>query len=204
MSSTNHYSESIPKRFENQLAGNMTLEQFLKKYRKGTSEVKYEWNSGVIEKSGAMKLNEQYILNNLQRLFVKTTAFTNGAMLTYELEVWTSPNQWRKPDAAYLTAEQIENGANNMECVPLFVVEVISKNDNINTVFTKVDEYFKAGVKVLWQIFPDAQMIQVFSSPKKMEVMVGNDVCSAEAVIQGFKLTVNEVFQRKGDNKSDN
>ncbi len=37
-----------------------------------------------------------------------------------------------------------------------------------------------------------------------MEIMEGNDICSAESVIQGFKLTVNELFQRKGDNKSDN
>ena len=204
MSSTALYSELVPKRFESQPAGNMTLEQFLKKYRKGTSGIKYEWNNGVIEKSGAMKLQEQYILNNLQRLFSKTQAFQKGDMLTYEVEIWTSPTQWRKPDAAYLTNKQVEDAADGIECVPLFVIEIISKNDNINTVFNKVDEYFKAGVKILWQIFPDAQMVQIFSSSKKMEIMEANDVCSAESVIQGFKLTVNELFQRKGDNKSDN
>ncbi len=204
MLSTARYSDSVPKRFESQPAGNMTLEQFLKKYRKGTSGIKYEWNNGIIEKSGAMKLEEQYILNNLQKLFVKTPAFQKGDMLTYELEVWTSLTQWRKPDAAYLTAQQIENGADGVECVPSFIIEVISKNDNVNTVFTKVDEYFKAGVKILWQIFPDAQMVQVFSSSKKIEIMEGNDICSAESVVHGFKLTVNEIFQRKGNNKSDN
>jgi Uma2 family endonuclease len=196
--------EEISKRFHSQSAGKITLNQFLAKYRKGKNGIRYEWNNGIIEKTDAMTLKEQYIVRNLQKVFYQTEAFKQDHVLTTEVEVWTTPTQWRKPDMAYLTEKQIEDGADGIESVPLFVVEIISQNDNVNTVFKKVGEYFKAGVKILWQIFPDQQMVQVFHSLKKIETMEGNDECSAESVIKGFKMTVNDIFQRKGDNKSDN
>ena len=204
----------------------ISLEAFLNGYAQKQDGYKYEWNNGIIEKTDAMTQKDQYILRNLQKVFYQTDAFKNDHILTSESGVWTSPTQWRKPDISYFTDEhvgeasdgsentqpdivyltdkQIEDGADGIVSVPLFVVEIISQNDNVNTVFKKVGEYFKAGVKILWQIFPEQQMVQVFHSLKKIETMEGNDECSAESVIKGFKMTVNDIFQRKGDNKSDN
>ena len=102
-----------------------------------------------------MKFKEQYIFHNLQQLFITTIAFQNKGMLVQELEVWTSENQWRKPDISFITAQQISAAANGYEPIPALIIEVISKNDKINEVKNKVDEYFNAGVKILWHIFPE-------------------------------------------------
>ncbi|MCB0518604.1 MAG: Uma2 family endonuclease [Saprospiraceae bacterium] len=156
--------------------------------------MKYEFNKGIIEKTEAMKFKEQYITLNLRRFFKKTPAFQADNMLEQELEVWTSANQLRKPDFSYITVEQVAAGARGEEPSPEFVIEVISKTDSIIIVKNKVREYFKAGVKILWHIFPDSETVEIYRSPEDIEVCSGDKICSAEPVVEGFKLKAKDVF----------
>jgi Uma2 family endonuclease len=196
-------AEVVPKRFHSHEAGKMTLEQFLDKHRKGTAEIKSEWNNGIIEKTNAMRIDEQYIYKNLLNAFDKTIAYQKGDMLTSELEVWTSLTQWRKPDIVYLNAQQIDNGSDGTNQIPLFIIELISKNDNINVVMNKVKEYFDAGTKIVWLVYTKLQIVQVYTSYNKLQLCSDDDLCSAETVIKGFNLTVNDIFKKKGNPKSD-
>ena len=174
----------------------ISLEKFLEKYRKGGEDgMKWEWNNGVIEKTTAMKLKEQYIVRNLARRFYQTTSYQNGNELTFELEVWTTPVKWRKPDGAYLTNQQIIDGANGIESMPLFVIEVISKNDDINIVMNKVDEYFAAGVQVIWHIFPEQKMVHIYRSLDLIEVCRKDKICSAAPVLPDFEIKVSDIFK---------
>ena len=109
----------------------ISIETFLRKYRKGGPGVKYEFNKGIIEKTEAMKFREHYIILNLQKTFNKTKAFAKDSLLTSELEVWTSDDQWRKPDLSFVTLEQTRIAMEGIEPVPEFLIEVISKNDPI-------------------------------------------------------------------------
>jgi Uma2 family endonuclease len=174
----------------------ISLETFLEKYRKGGEDgMKWEWNNGIIEKTTAMKIKEQYIVRNLTRRFHKTTAYREGNELTFEVEVWTTPLKWRKPDGAYLTNQQIVDGANGIESMPLFVIEVISKNDDINIVVNKVDEYFAAGVQVIWHIFPEQKMVHIYRSLDTIEVCRGEKLCSAAPVLLDFDMKVSDIFK---------
>jgi Uma2 family endonuclease len=116
-------------------------------------------------------------------------------MLLQEVEVWTSATQWRKPDMAYFTQAQIRIAADKTNAIPEFVIEVISIFDPINVVTTKVIEYFKAGVKVLWHIFPEQKMVYVFHSAKHIEVFEAEELCSAAPVLPTFVLSVNDIFK---------
>ncbi|MEZ4961561.1 MAG: Uma2 family endonuclease [Saprospiraceae bacterium] len=181
-------------RFTEKQPRKISIETFLKKYRKGGPGVKYEFNKGIIEKTEAMKFKEQYIVSNLTHVFDRTPAKNAGSMLVQELEVWTSKDQWRKPDLAFITKAQIAAGANGEEPIPSFLVEAISKNDSIIQVKNKVREYFKAGVKILWHIFPDSETVEIYRSPEDIEVCSGDKICSAEPVVEGFKLKAKDVF----------
>ena len=55
-------------------------------------------------------------------------------------------------------------------------------------------DYRRAGVKVIWHIFPKQQEIHVYHG-KKMTVCTGDDLCSAEPVVEGFVVAVKEVFK---------
>lgn len=173
----------------------ISIETFLRKYRKGKPGWKYEYNKGIIEKTETIKFKEQYIFHNLQQLFITTLAFKKKGMLVQELEVWTAKDQWRKPDIAFITKEQVEAATQGYEPIPEFIIEVISKNDKINEVKHKVDEYFKAGVKILWHIFPELKKVEIYLSADKSETFSQDSICSAEPIIEEFKLTVSDIFK---------
>lgn len=75
-----------------------------------------------------------------------------------------------------------------------FVAEVISKNDQINEVEEKLQEYFDNGVQVVWVIFPKLKQVKVYHSIRDITVCFGDDVCSAAPVLPDFQITVNEIF----------
>jgi len=175
----------------------VSIETFLEKYRKGGPGVKYEYNKGIIEKTETMKSKEQHIFRNLQHLFDKTTVYKNGGLIVQEMEVWTSENQWRKPDVSYISSAQIEAAADGFEPVPEFMIEVISKTDKINEVKNKVKEYFKAGVKLVWHIFPALQQVEIYYSANKSETFIDDEMCSAAPIIEDFTISVNDIFKKK-------
>lgn len=63
---------------------------------KPETRFKYEWNRGRIEKTENLKQLEAFIIKALNRLFVSTVAFRNGAELLTELDVMTSEDQLRR------------------------------------------------------------------------------------------------------------
>ena len=174
----------------------MTLEKFWVKYADRADGFKYEFDNGLVEKTPyTMKPEQAYILKNLRRAFALTEAYNLGGELYEELEIETLPEKGRRPDIAFLTNEQIERGDNST--LPTFIVEIISSTDNINRVNDKVLEYFQVGVKVLWHIFPQQEMVYVFTSPEHITVCRGETLCSAEPVVEGFTISANDIFKRK-------
>ncbi|NJN33889.1 MAG: Uma2 family endonuclease [Saprospiraceae bacterium] len=142
-----------------------------------------------------MKQDELQIIRNLSRIFLQTQAFDDGGWLSPEIEVWTSAAQFRKPDMAYFSAEQIAKAVEKENNIPAFVIEIISKNDPVNIITHKIAEYFKAGVGVVWHIFPEQKMVYIFTSVKNITVCEGEDICSAAPVLPDFQISANAIFQ---------
>lgn len=128
--------------------------------------------------------------------FEKTGFAKKGNRLVQELEIWTSENQLRKPDLCLTTPEQVAAAANGAEPMPEFIIEVISKKDPILIVKDKVYEYFNAGLKVLWHVFPHNQTVEIYRSPQEIEVCSSEQICSAEPVVEGFKIKTQDVFMK--------
>ncbi len=178
---------------QTELPRRISLTIFLKKYREGGKGVKYEFNNGIVEKRESFKKKDMRIFDTIFRAFVHTTAYAQDGIIAPEVEVWTSATQFRKPNFSFWTrAQQIEEA----ESVPLFVAEIISPNDRINVVNNKVLEYFKAGVQVLWHIFPEQKMLYVFTSPSQITVRFEDDICSAAPVLADFEISVNGIFKK--------
>lgn len=175
----------------------VSIETFLRKYRKGGPGVKYEFNNGIIEKSSAVRLSEHFIIANLLEVFQKTSAFEQKSHLTSEIEVWTSETQWRKPDLSFITIEQTRAAMDGFEPVPQFVIEVVSPNDKMNQIQDKIKEYFTAGVEIIWLIFPHSQNVYIYrKASQHIEECSGDQICSAEPVVEGFNMKASDIFKR--------
>ena len=172
----------------------ISWETFTKVYLEREDGFKYEWVDGYVEKTPRTMDKKQFFIQwNLSEFL---TTLNVGGLLIAEGDNFFS-GQHRRPDIAYYTHEQIrlaQNDAAN-KVVPQFVIEVISTNDQMNKAVEKMKNYRAAEVPIVWQIFPNQNEIHVYRG-KHMTVCVGDDVCSAEPVITGFKMTVNEVLKK--------
>lgn len=78
--------------------------------------------------------------------------------------------------------------------MPVWAIEIIFPNEVGFKIERKALEYQKAGVQVLWQIYPDLRMVQVRASLRSTHICWEEDECTAARALPDMKLKVNELF----------
>jgi Uma2 family endonuclease len=78
---------------------------------------------------------------------------------------------------------------------PDLVVEILSPNNTIAEIHTKITEYFENGTRLLWVIHPDEKYVLVYSGPEPDRLLRPQDQLSGEAVVPGFTVPVAELFE---------
>jgi Uma2 family endonuclease len=73
-------------------------------------------------------------------------------------------------------------------------VEVVSPNDTASALEEKLEDYQKAGVPLVWVIYPNSRTVWVCRSDGSMSHLHENDELSGEVVIPGFRCPVREIF----------
>ena len=154
---------------------------------------KYEWNDGELIKFTGMKKKQYYIYDVLNLLFIEKGYFKNGSLMA-EPGVMLTGIQMRRPDIAYFTREQVYQGRDGIDVIPEFVIEIISETDQLYKIEDKLTEYFKAGVKIVWNIVPNHEIVYVYTSRKNVTICTDDDICSAASVLPDFEIRVNEMF----------
>ena len=172
----------------------ISKEQFLRDYSNREDGYKYEWNDGIIEKTKAMNQQQATIQAILLRYFIKTKTFIGGGFFTAETDMDTSPSQMRRPDLAIYTGEQLKRMKSGEKQVAPWVAEVISPTDKVDDVNAKLDEYFRAGVQVVWHIFPHSQKVDVYTSPEQVTICRGKTMCSGAPAMPDFEMAAEELF----------
>ena len=154
---------------------------------------KYEWNDGELIQFSGMKKKQYFIYNILSKLFYEKGYHLQGTLMA-EPDVMLTAIQMRRPDIAYFTDEQVEQGRSGRDVIPDFVVEVLSETDQAYRIEDKISEYFKAGVRVVWNIFPEQELVHVYTSRKQVSICFEDDVCSGAPVLPNFDISVNALF----------
>ncbi len=162
----------------------------------GQSEEVFEYDNGELVTISAIKNQERIIVSNIFRKFQQTKAYTALGELLPETDCWLTPKQMRRPDISFFTRAQIEESAEGKNPIPAFVIEIISEYDNINYVEGKTKEYFEAGVRLVWHIFPDLLMVRIFKNIKEAHTFFDNDELTASPIIDDLVLSVEEVFKK--------
>ena len=189
---------AIAKKTAKKKAKKISWENFQKDYLTKEDGYKYEWLDGIIEKTPyAMNKNQLYIVDNLINFFhsIKTKYGIKGSLMP-EGDTFFNKNH-RRPDIAFYTRTQLVDAADNNNIVPLFVIEIVSANDQMNYMHKKMADYRDADVAIVWHIFPALQEVHVYQEGlNKMAVLKEKGVCSAEPIIKGFKMAVNDIFKK--------
>jgi len=135
------------------------------------------------------------------RLIIRLGAFVEahnlGGVYGPDVTFQIGSNQ-RLPDVAFVAAERFPPEGEPEGIWPIapdLAVEIISPNDLFEKVFSKMREYFAAGVRQVWLISPEHKMVIIHRSPSQATILSEAEELSCEELIPGFRCRVGELFQ---------
>lgn len=103
----------------------------------------------------------------------------------------------RGPDVAFVAKQRAPDGFGEgyAPFAPDLAVEVVSPNDLVYEVETKVDEYLRAGTRLVWVVSPRSKSVTVYT-PSGISVIDSSGTLDGGAVLPGFRLPLRQVFPR--------
>jgi Uma2 family endonuclease len=104
----------------------------------------------------------------------------------------------RRPDLAFISAaripKRIDPRAAAWDVVPDLAIEVVSPTNAADLMDQKVVEYFAAGVRQVWVVFPESRRFYLHRSPKQVEIIEGTGEVDGGDVLPGFRLSVADLY----------
>jgi Uma2 family endonuclease len=110
-----------------------------------------------------------------------------------------SPKTVRKPDVSFVRygrfpGEELPTGYARL--IPDLAAEVISPNDLYEEVDQKIEEYLRAGVRLVWVISPRNYTVRVYRLNGSSHSLRENDELDGEDVLPNFRCRVRNLFPR--------
>ncbi len=108
----------------------------------------------------------------------------------------------RRPDVAFVSEQTIaaappQLGSEDAWAVlPELMVEVVSPNDLAEEVMERVGEYFAAGTRLMWVVYPTQRLVYVYESPHQIRVLSDAGELDGGAVLPQFRVPVASLFPR--------
>jgi Uma2 family endonuclease len=107
----------------------------------------------------------------------------------------------RRPDVLFVSQQRWPKGRpiprddNAWDVVPDLVVEVVSPTDPAEDLLEKLQEYFQAGVQLVWIVYPRRQIIHVYDSLTQIRGLLRTDELDGGKVLPGFRLALATLFE---------
>lgn len=104
-----------------------------------------------------------------------------------------------RPDVAFVSDGRwpIRRRAPRTEAwdvVPDLVVEVVSPTNKAGELVRKTLDYQRAGVRLVWHVYPVQEVVQVIDSSRRMRMLGRGDTLEGGDVIPGFSLPLASLF----------
>lgn len=113
----------------------------------------------------------------------------------------------RRPDMAFVSHERWPRerevpSTNAWDVVPDLVAEVVSPTNLANEVVVKVQEYLRAGVRLVWVIYPVIEQVYAYESPTAVRIFERDGTLDGGRVLAEFRLPLTELFERPSESSS--
>jgi Uma2 family endonuclease len=103
----------------------------------------------------------------------------------------------RRPDVSFVKKGRLPGDVSPkgwVRIAPDLAVEVVSPNDTAEELEEKLDDYDKAGVRLLWVIYPEARKARIYRLEGPPAVLGEDDELSGEDVIPGFRCPLRAIL----------
>lgn len=161
----------------------------------------YEIINGEIVECPPMSVEAQTCASDLAYELTKYALGKNiGKAYTEVLVQMPDPiNRDRRPDVIFVSfktwpKEQRKPADRSWDVTPDLCVEVVSPSDQAEELREKVAEYFDAGIPLVWVVYPQQGIVDVFDSPTTCRTLSRHESLTGGTVIPGFSLPLNQLF----------
>ena len=107
------------------------------------------------------------------------------------------PGLVRIPDVAFASSKRFSQRRGSRKLphlVPDLAVEVLSEDNTPKEMSRKLDDYFDAGVRLVWFVDPRKRTVQVFTDKKASKVLGESETLTGGKVLPGFSVPLKELF----------
>jgi Uma2 family endonuclease len=107
------------------------------------------------------------------------------------------PGLVRIPDVAFVSWKRYSQrrGSRKMpQLVPDLAVEVLSEDNTPKEMSRKLDDYFDAGVRLVWFVDPRKRSVKVFTGKKSSKELRESETLTGGRVLPGFSVPLTELF----------
>lgn len=108
-------------------------------------------------------------------------------------------DQVRFPDVGFVLWDHIPVDADSKvfapDWAPTLAVEVLSPSNTRKEMQRKLEDYFAAGVELVWYIDPDDRTVEVFTSVEQKTLLREDDTLTGGKVLPGFEVSVQKIFE---------
>lgn len=106
----------------------------------------------------------------------------------------------RKPDVSFIRSGRLPPGQfehGHCRIAPDLAVEVVSPNDLHTDLTRKLEDYFSAGVPLVWVVEPELRLVTVYEQGGKSirQVRSGEELTAGD-VLPGFHVAVADLFPK--------
>ena len=108
-----------------------------------------------------------------------------------------NPDTVRAPDASFVSKDRLGMGdlpSGYVDVVPDLAVEVVSPSDRQGEVLDKVEEWLRAGTKLVWVIYPATRSATVHQSLGEHYDLTEADTLDGAQVVPGFTCNIKELW----------
>ncbi len=126
--------------------------------------------------------------------FARGRGFVSGSSAGFRI----ASGNIRSPDVSYMSKERLPDGrpAKSFEgTAPDLAIEIISPSEEPDEMAQKVAEYFGAGARQVWHLFPSTQQVTVYFSPFDTVTYASEDELDAGDLLPGFSCRVEDLFR---------
>ncbi len=106
-----------------------------------------------------------------------------------------NPDTVRAPDIAFTAKARVTPRTGEYDrTAPDLAVEIASPGNTADELNQKVVQYFEAGVRQVWVLYPRTRLIYVYTSARRVTILGEEDTLSSGDVLPGFTVTVRDIF----------
>jgi len=129
--------------------------------------------------------------------FVEENALGEATGAETGFRIARDPDTVRAPDIGFIRADRVPTSSVKgfFQGPPDLAVEVLSPDDRAGKVMAKVQDWLRAGCRVVWVVDPDTQTVTIYDDKQLAATLTTSDELTGGDVVPGFRLPVAEIFK---------